>query len=606
MERDCNKYDNQILSFFRALVPAYLHKYGFYLITEKAECINVKGHFVEGDDPTQYGLDTLAAAVKRGEEWGRHLTVIVFDNKAGYLYSNAFNAGGHYYWKNYEHIVTTSTFGYKGESDWNALVLSEEVSHFVLRYLGYPEEIWGDGTDTSYVHANRNKFLECKANHDLYSTGCSKTWTTIEGRTLRTDGTGYYVATFRVLAPYDKPIPKPTVPQVDPFESKATEIRLKVWNGYFEILRNIQNKQQEIDSLKFESPNAKNNLQTAINTLSSATSYSDLVKHNLDVAENLFNRDLYEPAFNTFDGENDALTSIKTLLFDISRSINSAKEIENEYQEQKQLREKTSQIPSNPSNSPTIKPENTQSGNYVEKSARQILAELDRSAIHEPKLYSLSKITPRINKIENALVQLDEKLQHVSSLMMEQEKYSNNEDAIKHFRKAQGIYDQLKKNLVAANGLGSQIVRVYNSAIEKNDAEFADSIAYRQLLLNLESLEQKIENIDSLANFIKQELDSAKGIVEGYYRLQIPTWIKNNVHWWSEGNIDDEDFLASLEFMIKNKIINIPNLPKQSQTSQEIPDWVRNNAKWWSEGKISDSDFVSSIQYLILNGIIRI
>lgn len=137
---------------------------------------------------------------------GRDLTVIVFDNKAGYLYSKAFNAGGHYYWKNYEHIVTTSTFDYKGESDWNALVLSEEISHFVLRYLGYPQKIWGDGTDTSYVHANRNKFLECKTNNDLYSTECSKTWTTIEGRALRSDGTGYYVATFRVLAPYDKPV----------------------------------------------------------------------------------------------------------------------------------------------------------------------------------------------------------------------------------------------------------------------------------------------------------------------------------------------------------------------------------------------------------------
>jgi hypothetical protein len=69
MERDCNEYDEQILSFFRALVPAYLHKYGFYFITEKAECINAKGHFVAGEDPTQYGLDALAAAVKRGEEW---------------------------------------------------------------------------------------------------------------------------------------------------------------------------------------------------------------------------------------------------------------------------------------------------------------------------------------------------------------------------------------------------------------------------------------------------------------------------------------------------------------------------------------------------------
>lgn len=38
----------------------------------------------------------------------------------------------------------------------------------------------------------------------------------------------------------------------------------------------------------------------------------------------------------------------------------------------------------------------------------------------------------------------------------------------------------------------------------------------------------------------------------------------------------------------------------------DIPSWIKNNAKWWSEGQIDDSAFVSGIQYLIQNGIMDV
>ena len=48
--------------------------------------------------------------------------------------------------------------------------------------------------------------------------------------------------------------------------------------------------------------------------------------------------------------------------------------------------------------------------------------------------------------------------------------------------------------------------------------------------------------------------------------------------------------------------------PSTSTKPKEIaiPTWIKNNAKWWSEGTISDQDFVSGIQYLITNSIIKI
>jgi len=60
--------------------------------------------------------------------------------------------------------------------------------------------------------------------------------------------------------------------------------------------------------------------------------------------------------------------------------------------------------------------------------------------------------------------------------------------------------------------------------------------------------------------------------------------------------------------MIKEKIINIPDLPEQASeiTEEKVPDWIRNNAGWWADGLITEDDFVKGIQYLVEQGIIKV
>jgi hypothetical protein len=88
--------------------------------------------------------------------------------------------------------------------------------------------------------------------------------------------------------------------------------------------------------------------------------------------------------------------------------------------------------------------------------------------------------------------------------------------------------------------------------------------------------------------------------------LEIPSWIKNNAKWWSEGTIADLDFVLGIKFLIEHGIIVISETSQKQSKSLEIPYWIKNNAKWWSEGKIADSDFISGIQYLVRNGIMQI
>lgn len=85
----------------------------------------------------------------------------------------------------------------------------------------------------------------------------------------------------------------------------------------------------------------------------------------------------------------------------------------------------------------------------------------------------------------------------------------------------------------------------------------------------------------------------------------IPPWVKTDARWWSEGVIDDKNFLAAIEYLVGKGILTVGHTTPSAQPQQQIPSWLRNSAGWWAAGEISDSDFAKGIQYLISNGIIR-
>jgi len=88
--------------------------------------------------------------------------------------------------------------------------------------------------------------------------------------------------------------------------------------------------------------------------------------------------------------------------------------------------------------------------------------------------------------------------------------------------------------------------------------------------------------------------------------ISIPNWIKNNAGWWSEDQIDDNTFTQGIEYMIKNKIIIIPQTQQEYSDSKEIPNWIKNNAGWWAEDQIDDKTFVQGLEFLIKKGILHI
>ena len=89
--------------------------------------------------------------------------------------------------------------------------------------------------------------------------------------------------------------------------------------------------------------------------------------------------------------------------------------------------------------------------------------------------------------------------------------------------------------------------------------------------------------------------------------VTIPSWIKNNAEWWSQGQIDDKTFAQGIEYMIKEGIIVVPATSSGvAKDDVTIPDWVRNNAAWWAAGQIDDKAFANGLQFLIKEGIISV
>jgi hypothetical protein len=88
---------------------------------------------------------------------------------------------------------------------------------------------------------------------------------------------------------------------------------------------------------------------------------------------------------------------------------------------------------------------------------------------------------------------------------------------------------------------------------------------------------------------------------------KIPSWIKNNAGWWADGTIDDKSFVQGIQFLIKEKIMKIPQTTQGTGgSSNDIPPWIKNNAGWWANGDIDDGSFIKGLQFLIKEGIMKV
>ena len=59
------------------------------------------------------------------------------------------------------------------------------------------------------------------------------------------------------------------------------------------------------------------------------------------------------------------------------------------------------------------------------------------------------------------------------------------------------------------------------------------------------------QNMNLLLDEIDPKFRMSKSIEK------VPVWIKNNAGWWADGSIDDSSFVQGIQFLIKEKIIEV-------------------------------------------------
>ena len=132
-----------------------------------------------------------------------------------------------------------------------------------------------------------------------------------------------------------------------------------------------------------------------------------------------------------------------------------------------------------------------------------------------------------------------------------------------------------------------------DNVVQNFAATVSNSGAYRAAFSINENSVPGIYKIQLYHNGVNVGLVSFTAIQD------IPDWIKNNKK--QRSIISDPEFINMLNQLVKDNVIVSP---KESLTSVSIPKWVKNIAIWWSNDQISNDDFIKSIQYLVKKGII--
>jgi len=190
---------------------------------------------------------------------------------------------------------------------------------------------------------------------------------------------------------------------------------------------------------------------------------------------------------------------------------------------------------------------------------------------------------------------------NISTLKMKGIVQSNLEEHGKSLKEFFKVLQYKPNDVISLTGMGVGF---------GNLGEYQESIVYFDKALKekpnstvIKNYKEFIEKVISKYPYIPTEKPEG---LEKEYATTIPEWIRPLAKWWSEGNIEDSEFISALLYLIENKIIQIPPVETQSISENKIPEWVKNNAGLWADKQIDDTAFVSGIQYLIENGLIMV
>jgi hypothetical protein len=217
-----------------------------------------------------------------------------------------------------------------------------------------------------------------------------------------------------------------------------------------------------------------------------------------------------------------------------------------------------------------------------------------------------NKFDAKFNSGATAQISFDSNLGASDTIPLQFTFFDPNGKILKYLRYGYSIEDSKGNVLVTDIGNDPQKIGIFSTeGIDVKDFKFPAEGAYK---VSLAIISHGLDEQKTYASQTSATITIGKSgqTTTPSQTSQIPSWIKNNAKWWSEGTITDSDFVQGIQYLIKQGIMKVPATQSGTSSSTTIPSWIKNNAKWWSEGTIGDSDFVQGIQYLITQGIIKV
>lgn len=121
------------------------------------------------------------------------------------------------------------------------------------------------------------------------------------------------------------------------------------------------------------------------------------------------------------------------------------------------------------------------------------------------------------------------------------------------------------------------------------------------------ALDRGLYLIESKAKELQGNLDKKNEIQINSISSDIPDWLKINAKWYSMGMISGKEFAYSIQFLIKEELIQMDKTGgtnKSSLGEDAIPEWMQKSTGWWADGLVSDAEFISGLSHLVNIGVI--
>ena len=186
--------------------------------------------------------------------------------------------------------------------------------------------------------------------------------------------------------------------------------------------------------------------------------------------------------------------------------------------------------------------------------------------------------------------------------------FDKNNQVLKYIRYVYSIEDSAGKALVTNLGDDPQKIGIFSTeGIDVQEFKFPKDGSYKvNLAIVSHGLDEQTTYATPKPSGTTITIGKGGPTTPATPEFTIPSWIKTNAKFWSDGKITDKDFVSGIQYLIKQKIIKIPSTQKEGTASQTIPAWVKDAAKFWADGQTTDKDFVNGIQHLIKIGVIKV